>query len=176
LCILVVDWSWLFVDREGPVLPRHKDHVVVLSVDDRARLLRVVRSGTHPARLITRARILLELDENHHRVAPFRQVVAERVGVSVQTVYLVAKQFTASGGNVDTVIGRKKRLVGPIPVRVTGDIEARVIALACSDPPEGYDRWSLRLLEKHVALMGEIGSLDHSTIGRALKKGGFVLT
>ena len=56
----------------------------------------------------------------------------------------------------------------------TGD-EARVIALACTNPPEGFDRWSLRLLEKHVLLTDGIPPLDHSTIGRVLKKGGFVL-
>ena len=58
---------------------------------------------------------------------------------------------------------------------MTGDVEARVIALACTKPPEGFDRWSLRLLEKHVLLTEGLPPLDHSTIGRALKKGGFVL-
>ena len=53
---------------------------------------------------------------------------------------------------------------------MTGEVEARVIALACSTPPEGRDRWSLRLLEKHVALADGIPNLDHSTIGRVLKK------
>jgi hypothetical protein len=53
---------------------------------------------------------------------------------------------------------------------VTGEVEARLIALACSRPPEGYSRWSLRLLEKHIALLDDIPDLDHSTIGRVLKK------
>lgn len=56
-----------------------------------------------------RARVLLELDENA-RAVPHRRVVAERVGVSIQTVYLIAKQFTASGGDVHAVIHRKKRV------------------------------------------------------------------
>ncbi|BAH55648.1 hypothetical protein ROP_pROB01-01490 (plasmid) [Rhodococcus opacus B4] len=59
---------------------------------------------------------------------------------------------------------------------ITGEIEARLIALACSKPPEGRSRWSLRLLEKHVALVDDIPDLDHSTIGRVLKKRNFVLT
>lgn len=122
-----------------------------------------------------RARVLLELDENA-KVVPERKVVAERVGVSVQTVYLIAKQFTSCGGDVEAVIRRKKRATPPVPAKVTGDVEARVIALACTKPPAGYDRWSLRLLEKHVALTDGIPPLDHSTIGRTLKKGGFVLT
>lgn len=156
-------------------MPRPKDHVVALTDRDRASLTRVVSRGTHPVRTVMRARVLLELDENA-KVVPERQVVAERVGVSVQTVYLIAKQFTASGGDVDEVIRRKKRVTPPVPGKVTGDVEARVIALACTKPPEGFDRWSLRLLEKHVLLTDGIPPLDHSTIGRTLKKGGFVLT
>ncbi|WP_415117914.1 helix-turn-helix domain-containing protein [Micropruina sp.] len=96
--------------------------------------------------------------------------------MSEQTVYLIAKRFVESGGDADEVIRRRKRVTPPVPPKVTGDVEARVIALACTRPPEGFDRWSLRLLEKHVALTDGLPPLDHSTIGRALKKGGFVLT
>lgn len=156
-------------------MPRPKEHVVTLSAAQRTRLSRVISRGTHPARTIARARILLELDENAV-VVPDRRVVAERVGVSEQTVYLVAKQYSDSGGDVDEVIVRRKRVTPPVPAKVTGDVEARVIALACTTPPAGFDRWSLRLLEKHVLLTDGLPPLDHSTIGRALKKGGFVLT
>jgi len=125
--------------------------------------------------MITRARILLELDEADGPASD-RRVVADRVGVSEGTVYLVAKRFTALGGDVEEVIGRRKRATPPVPAKVTGDVEARVIALACTKPPAGYDRWSLRLLEKHVVLTDGLPPLDHSTIGRVLKKGGFALT
>ena len=155
-------------------MPRPKDHVVTLTAADRVKLTRVVSRGTHPARMITRARILLDLDENA-RVVPDRRVVAERVGVSEQTVYLVAKRFTETSGDVDEVICRRKRVTPPVPAKVTGDVEARLIALACTKPPAGYDRWSLRLLEKHVVLTDGLPPLDHSTIGRTLKKGGFAL-
>ncbi len=155
-------------------MPRPKDHVVALTVEDRVKLSRVVSRGTHRARMIMRARVLLELDENA-RVVPDRRVVAERVGVSEQTVYLVAKRFTETGGNVDDVIRRRKRLTPPVEPKVTGEVEARLIALACTSPPTGYDRWSLRLLEKHVVLTDGLPKLDHSTIGRVLKKRGFVL-
>lgn len=156
-------------------MPRPKDHVVALSSGERARLTRVVSRGSHPARTIMRARVLLELDENTG-VVPLRRVVAEHAGVSEQTVYLIAKRFAETGGNLDEVIGRRKRATPPVPAKVTGDVEARVIALACTKPPAGFDRWSLRLLEKHVLLTDGLPPLDHSTIGRTLKKGGFVLT
>lgn len=155
-------------------MPRPKEHVVTLAAGERAKLTRVVSRGTHPARMITRARILLELDESDGPASD-RRVVAERAGVSEGTVYLVAKRFTESSGDVEEVIGRRKRVSPPVPAKVTGDVEARVIALACTKPPEGYDRWSLRLLEKHVVLTDGLPPLDHSTIGRVLKKGGFAL-
>ena len=116
----------------------------------------------------------LELDENTG-VVPLRRVVAERAGVSVPAVYLIAKRFAETGGDIDEVIGRRKRVTPPVEPKVTGDVEARIIALACTKPPAGYDRWSLRLLEKHVLLTDGLPPLDHSTIGRTLKKGGFVL-
>lgn len=156
-------------------MPRPKEHVVTLTAADRRRLTKVVTSGSHPARMITRARILLELDESDGGASE-RAVVAQRVGVSEGTVYLVAKQFTESVGDVEKVITRRKRASPPVAPKVTGEVEARVIRLACSTPPAGYERWSLRLLEKHVVLTEGIPELDHSTIGRVLKKGGFVLT
>ena len=139
------------------------------------RLTTVISRGSHPARMIMRARVLLELDENVGVVPP-RRVVAEYAGVSEQSVYVIAKRFAETGGDIDEVIGRRKRATPPVPAKVTGDVQARLIALACTKPPAGFDRWSLRLLEKHVLLTEGLPPLDHSTIGRTLKKGGFVLT
>ena len=155
-------------------MPRPKEFTVRLKAADRAKLTKVVSSGTHPARMITRARVLLALDESQGD-APDRRVVAERVGTSESTVYLVAKRFTECAGRAEDVIGRRKRATPLVEPKVTGEVEARVIALACTKPPAGYDRWSLRLLEKHVLLTDGPPPLDHSTIGRVLKKGGFVL-
>lgn len=107
--------------------------------------------------------------------APDRRVVAERVGVSEGTVYLVAKRFTESAGDLEDVIVRRKRSRPPVPAKVTGEVQARLIALACTTPPTGFDRWSLRLLERHVLLTDGLPPLDHSTIGRTLKSGGSVL-
>ena len=156
-------------------MPRPKEHVVTLTAGDRSALSRVVSTGTRPARMITRARILLELDETDGPASD-RRVVAERVGVSENTVYRVAQRFAEVGGDVEAVIGRRKRATPPVPAKVTGDVEARVIALACTTPPAGYERWSLRLLERQVLLTDGIPPLDHSTIGRVLKRGGFALT
>jgi hypothetical protein len=156
-------------------MPRPKEFTVRLKASDRAKLLKVVSSGRHPARMITRARVLLALDESQGS-APDRRVVAERVGTSESTVYLVAKAFTAQSGRVEDVIGRKKRAAPPVEPKVTGDVEARLIALACSQPPQGRQRWTLRLLERQVALTEGMPPMDHSTIGRVLKRGRLSLT
>jgi hypothetical protein len=156
-------------------VPRPKQFTVCLSAGARAKLTKLVSSGRHPARVITRARVLLALDESQEP-APDRRVVAERIGTSESTVCLVAKAFTTHAGRVEEVITRKKRSTPPVEPKVTGDVEARVIALACSQPPAGRARWTLRLLERQVALTEGIPPMDHSTIGRVLKKGRLNLT
>jgi Homeodomain-like domain len=148
---------------------------VVLSVDERQWLTRVVRTGAHPAQEVRRSRILLELDEAGGRSVAGRREIAERVGVDPQTITNVARVYAEHDGDVGATIRRKKRLTPPVEPRITGEVEARLIALACSAPPAGHVRWSLRLLERQVALVADIPDMDHSTIGRILKKRRFVL-
>jgi hypothetical protein len=155
-------------------MPRVKAFTVGLEAADREFLVKLTTTGTHPARMIMRARVLLELDENAGPV-PDRVVVADRVATSTNTVLAVAKRFDETGGDILATIGRKARETPPVAPTVTGDVEARLVALACSAPPEGYSRWSLRLLERHVALVEDLPDLDHSTIGRVLKKRNCVL-
>jgi hypothetical protein len=148
---------------------------VILSADEREWLTRVVRTGAHPAQEVRRSRILLELDDSR-RGPCGRQDIAQRVGVDPQTITNVARIYAERCGDVVATIQRKKRLTPPVEPTITGEVEARLIALACSTPPEGHARWSLRLLERHVALVPDIPDMDHSTIGRVLKKRRFVLT
>jgi transposase len=147
---------------------------VVLSADEREWLTRVVRTGAHPAQEVRRSRILLELDD-HRRQPSGRREIAQRVGVDPQTITNVARAYAERGGDVAATIQRKKRLTPPVEPKITGEVEARLIALACSTPPPGHTRWSLRLLESHVALIADIPDMDHSTIGRVLKKRRFGL-
>lgn len=154
-------------------MARTKSRPVRLSSSDRAKLTTLVRTGSHPAQEVRRSRILLGLDENdpdRDGPPPTQAIIAERAGVAVDTVRKVARAYADRGGDVEATICRKKRMTPPVEPTVTGEVEARVTALACSTPPTGYERWSLRLLEKHVALVDDIPDLDHSTIGRVLKK------
>ena len=147
---------------------------VVLSAEEREWLTRVVRTGAHPAQEVRRSRILLELDDTRRQPAS-RGEIAQRAGVVPETVGTVARAYAERGGDIAATITRKQRLTPPVEPKITGEVEARLIALACSTPPAGYARWSLRLLEKHIALVADIPDMDHSTIGRVLKKRRFVL-
>ncbi|WP_406286316.1 helix-turn-helix domain-containing protein [Embleya sp. NBC_00896] len=151
-----------------------KKRPVRLTAQDREELVRVTTTGVRGASMIMRARVLLALDASVGEADP-KEVIAARLGVSGETLRLVAKRFAETGGDVHATIARKKRDLPPVPSPVTGEVEARLIAMACSQPPQGHARWSLRLLEKHVALVEDIPDLDHSTIGRVLKKRNCVL-
>jgi len=151
-----------------------KKRPVLLTEADREELVRITTTGVHPASMIRRARVLLALDTSAGEV-DFQEEIAARLEVSGETLRLVAKRFADTGGDIHATIGRKQRELPAVPSTVTGEVEARLIALACSTPPEGYSRWSLRLLEKHVVLVADIPDLDHSTIGRVLKKRNCVL-
>ena len=147
---------------------------VTLTAGDRDELVRITTTGVHPASMIRRARVLLALDDSAGDIGP-KEEIAARAGVTGETVRLVARRFEETGGDAFATIARKRRELPPVPSQVTGEVEARLIALACSAPPAGHARWSLRLLERHVALASDIPDLDHSTIGRVLKKRNFVL-
>jgi hypothetical protein len=147
---------------------------VMLSTSEREWLTRVVRTGAHPAQEVRRSRILLELDDTRRRPCSRREM-AQRVGVDPQTITNVIKTYAGHDGDVSATITRKKRLRPPVEPTITGEVEARLIALACSTPPPGHARWSLRLLERQVSLVADIPDMDHSTIGRVLKRRRFAL-
>jgi transposase len=155
-------------------MPSQRKRPVTLTSADREALVRLTTTGVHSASMIRRARVLLALDTSTGEVDP-KEVIAARLGVSGETLRLVAKRFAETGGDIWAAVGRKQRALPPVPSLVTGEVEARLIALACTAPPAGHARWSLRLLEKHVALVADIPDLDHSTIGRVLKKRNFAL-
>ncbi len=146
---------------------RTKGNKVYLSKAEQAVLKKLTRTGTGSAQIITRAHILLSLDENSGKVKT-QEEIAEAYGCNPALVRTIAKQYTEGG--IEKVITRKKRQTPPVPSKITGDIEAKIIQLACSKPPEGHTRWTLCLLEDKVVELGIIDSISDNTIGRLLKK------
>jgi transposase len=146
---------------------RTKKYVITLTDDERKALRRITKSGTHTARSITRANILLNLDEGLGEKRE-QTDIAKICAVSTVTVYTVSKQYAGEG--LDTVLHRKKRETPPVPSKITGEVEAKILALCCGKPPEGRARWTLRLLEEKVVELGIVEAISDNTIGRLLKK------
>ena len=142
-----------------------KKHVVELTDEQRQSLDRLVTSGRESARKITRARILLKADEGEPDEA-----IAEALGVSVATAERVRKRF--SGGGVDAAVERRPQPPRPAKRIPDGDAEARLTALACSNPPEGYGRWTLELLADRLVRLNVVPAVSADTVGRCLKKVG----
>jgi len=142
-------------------------YLIELSDEDRKKLEGIVKKGTSPARTIMRANILLASDRNGKKPMTVDEVsIAFRV--SNTTVQKVRTEYAAYG--LEACIERKKRATPPVPAKVTGDVEAHIIALACTDPPEGYSRWTVRLLADKCVELGFIESISAMTINRTLKK------
>ena len=102
--------------------------------------------------------------------------IADKVGVSLPTVKAVKKAFHDYKSDVNKVVIRKKRVMGPRKIKITGDVEARLIALCCSPVPEGYARWSVRLLADKMVELKYIDDISPMTISRTLKKTNLSLT
>lgn len=144
-----------------------KKYKVYLTEKERNNLLNVVKKGENSAKKITRANILLYLNENAGKVMEQTQI-AQVCRVSTSTIYNVSKQFVKEG--LESTLSRKVRETPPVTPIATGEIEARIIALSCSKPPKGYSRWTLRLLEAKTIELGIVESISDNTIGRLLKK------
>jgi len=140
---------------------------VILSQQERSRLLKLISKGTESVRKILHANILLAADESNGKKLSEKEI-AKRFHVNYQTVHTVRKTYATAG--LDFALGRKKRETPPVPAKITGDIEARIIALSCSEPPEGRSRWTLRLLANKAVELQYIDSISHEAVGRVLKK------
>ena len=148
-------------------------YTVDLSENERAKLLSIVNKGTASAKRILHANILLAADMNNPKKVS-APVIAERYHVHRQTVQTVRKTYATQG--LEAALGRKKRKAPPVEPKLTGDVEARIIALCCSDPPSGYERWTLRLVAEKAVKLEIIPSISHMSVGRILKKTNLSLT
>jgi hypothetical protein len=141
---------------------------VRLSGEERQQLETLIRKGKSPARRLLKARILLKADVSEAGEGWSDSRIMEALDASPSMVYQVRKQLVEEG--LVAVLSRKQRAMPAVPPIFDGEKEAKLIALACSKPPKGYARWTLRLLENKVVELGIVDRASDSTIGRALKK------
>jgi transposase len=144
-----------------------KKYKIYLNEWERKQLESITKRGKHPSATVRRANILLRLDENQGQV-DHQATIANQLCTTTTTIYNVSKQFVEEG--IEAALYRKQRETPPIQPIATGEIEARIIALACSEPPKGRSRWTLRLLEEKVIELRIVDAISDNTIGRLLKK------
>ena len=145
-----------------------KKYVVRLSAEEREQLQALIRKGKGPARRLLKARILLKADVSEGGPGWSDNKIIAALDTSVSMVYRVRKQLVEEG--LEAVLSRKQRATPAVPRIFDGEKEAKLIALACSKPPKGGARWTLRLLESKVVELGIVDHASDSTIGRTLKK------
>ena len=142
-----------------------KKYVVKLKPRERLELERMTRRGRHPARELTRARVLLAVD----RDACTDEEAAELADVSVGTVERTRKRFCAEG--LEATLHGHPQPPRPEKRRIDGAAEARLVTLACSTPPDGRESWTLELLaDRMVKLRYVDGPVSGQTVRRVLKK------
>lgn len=145
---------------------RRKKNKVYLTAEQRKELLKVVKAGTHSAEKMRRAQILLLLDENKAPVKK-QSEIAEICQSNVTTVSQLAMKFTTMGLES---IERKKRLEPAITPIVTGEVEAHIIAISCSEAPAGHNKWTLSLTAQRLIELNIVPAISRDTVARALKK------
>jgi transposase len=145
-----------------------KRYVVRLSADEREQLEALIRKGKSPAQRLLKARILLKADVSDAGEGWSDSRIIKALETSASMVYRVRKQLVEEG--FEAVLSRKQRATPAVPPIFDGEKEAKLIALACSKPPKGRTRWTLRLLESTVVELGIVDRASDSTIGRTLKK------
>lgn len=145
-----------------------KKYVVELSNDERAHLKKVISTGKAAAKTILKARILLKADQGPLGEGWTDDRIVGALETNETMVARVRRQLVEEGMMV--VLSRKKRETPPIQPIFDGEAQARLIALACSEPPPGHARWSIRLLADKVVELEIVEQAHFNTVGRALKK------
>ena len=148
--------------------PSVKKYVVRLSAEEREQLQALIRKGKSSAKRLLKARILLKADVSEAGEGWSDSRIIEALETSTSIVYRVRKQLVEEG--FEAVLSRKSRATPAVAPIFDGEKEAKLIALACSKPPKGRVRWTLRLLENKVVELKIVDRASDSTIGRVLKK------
>ena len=146
---------------------RKTKYAVTLTEAERAALRTLIGRGEAPARLLTRARILLKADQGEGGAAWADAAIAGALEVHAATVARVRQQFVAGG--VEAALDRRAPR-REYARRLDGAQEARLVAVACGTPPEGRTRWSLRLLADELVRLEVVDSISHETVRQALQQ------
>ena len=152
-----------------------ENNVILLTEEQRKELERFSKNGVHNAHFITRAKVILALDRSNKKEHLRITRISEQCNVSRQTIYNIRTAFLKTN-RIEDFLTRKKRETPPVPAKITGEVEAHIIALACSEPPKGFSKWTLRLLAQKSVELSFIDSISYKSVERLLKKRNISLT
>lgn len=148
-----------------------KKYIVNLTVEERQSLEAMVNTGKRAAATITHARILLKADAGQASGSGRDQDIKAALDISIRTIERVRRRFVEEG--LDVALnprpgrGRKRK--------IDGEAEAHLVALRCSEPPEGRGRWTLRLLADRMVALEYLDELSHESVRQVLKKTNYSL-
>lgn len=146
-----------------------KRYKVTLDEEERHQLGQITRKGSHQSQKVINALILLNCDEGEFNDRCARgEEIAEILRISQRKVDRVKHRFVEEG--LDAALGGRQGRRATYRRKADGDLEARLIALSCSEPPAGYARWSLRLLADRAVELEYTDSISYETVRRVLKK------
>mgnify|MGYP003549406498 CR=1 len=138
---------------------------VELESAERQRLKQLTRKGAQKARVMRRAEVLLRADTNGPKPSSHRAIMLA-LEMSSSTVVEICRRYVEEG--LDVALGERPR-PGQAP-KITGEVEAKLISLACSEPPPGRVRWTVRLLANELVRLEYVDGLSHVAVSKALKK------
>lgn len=144
-----------------------KSHCIKLKKQERERLREIVETGKESARKITRCRILLLADKGKTD-----EEIADTLDVCLATIYYIRRHYCQAG--LDRAINEAPR--SGQPAKIKGKAMAKITAIACSKPPEGYARWSLRLLADRIVELDIVDTISYQSVRTILKKTNLSLT
>lgn len=144
-----------------------KKYIVSLSAEERQSLKQLTKKGKAPAYKINHARILLKADTNQQDGGGVDEAISKALDVSIPTIERVRRLFVEQG--IEAALNRQPPR-NTKPRKLDGEQEAHLIALTCSQPPEGQARWTLRLLAERMVELDYVESISYETVRQVLKK------
>jgi hypothetical protein len=152
-----------------------ENNIIELVEKERRQLEEFAKNGKHNAHLITRAKVILKLDRSNKKGHLRITRISEEVDLSRQAIYDIRDAYLQAP-DIEAFLTRKKRETPPVPPKITGEIEAHIIAIACGEKPEGRTRWTMQLIADKCVELHCIDSISEISVRRVLKKRNINLT
>jgi len=152
-----------------------ENNVIHLTQVEREHLEAFTKKGVHSAMLIRRARVILALDRSNKKDHLRVNRICEEIGISRQALKDIRDAYLNSP-SIEMFLTRKKRETPPVEPKVTGEVEAHIIAIACGEKPQGRARWTMQLIADRCVELNCVESLSEASVRRVLKKRSISLT